>query len=269
MTSRWNNFDEYQEYQIFGMYANNNNYLNSDASEDNEEEREEREIDYNYEDNEEVKKEIEEQKNISNSSNYSNSTTKSSSSSNSNISYIPPLPSEEIIEIIRYVKDSCFNSFGRIVYDKPDYNVNTNAHIYGNLTVSYISNPMNEKTHKLFYKDFIEEVFNIILNIISKDKNFKIEVHNSFYQMDVSYIQDIYNEKFKVSLFVDKTNNYNVIIEMKGIKKDNVCNLFFFYNIHKALGDFYDVKGYRESNEEEIGIDFLPHTFKKSIYLNF
>ena len=263
----WNSFDEYQEYQLFGN-SNISNIYNreEDEQDNNEEDSSDSEDDIYVNENKEEKEEKEE---------------KEQKDYKFTISYVSPLPTEEIIDIVKNVPNSFFNSFGRIVFDKPAYLSEPtliNASVYDSLTISYIQNPLNEDEHKHRHKELIEEVFNAILNIISKDDKFKIVVQNTFYEMEVSYTHEPYNEKFKISLFTDKENNYNVIIVMKGIKRDNVCNLFFFYNIHRALGDFYEIKSYKnrgendtgeEEEEEEIGIHYLPHRLKRNIYLLF
>jgi hypothetical protein len=261
-TNIWNSFNEYQEYQLSGNTRISNIYYNKNNEFDEESEDEHDEHDEFFGSNE-IKEE--KPKNESNGSN------------GSNVSYVSPLPSKEIIDIVKNIPGSSFNSFGRIVFDKPFYLSDpnpTNASLFDNLTISYIENQINEDEHKHTRKEFIQEVFNIILNIISKDDKFKIVIQNTFYEMEVSFIEEnLYNEKFKISLYTDNENNNGVIIEMKGIKRDNVCNLFFFYNINEALGSFYDVIPYKnignEEEEYEVGINYLPHSSKKNIYLMF
>jgi hypothetical protein len=248
----WNSFDEYQEYQLSG------NIITSNIS------SKEKNDEYDCESEEE---ELEE-------SFYSSEIKEEKEFKKSNISYVSSLPSDEIIDIIKNVPNSFFNSFGRIVFDKPSYlseTTPTNASLFDNLTVSYIEHQINnEYEHKQYTrKELIEDVFNTIKNIISQDARFKILIQNTFYEMEVSYIEvNSYDEKFKISLYIDNENNNNIIIEMKGIKRDNVCNLFFFYNINKALGNFYDIKSYK-NQIEVIGINYLPNILKRNIYLHF
>ena len=265
---QWNSFDEYQEYQI-GVYSNPISY--SFPKEEGEDEEEyEGELEDEGKDKGKDEKEDKKLKNIK---------------------FTEPLSTEDIMSIIQSVNYSYFNRFGKVIFNKPYYynsdtfisypppKINIKAFTEGNLTTSVVTNTEERNSCK---KEFINNVYESIIEMLSFDDNFKITSESSFYSMDVEYNGYGYNEKFQIKLYVDRDNEYDVFVEMKGIKMSNRCNVFFFYHINKALKKNYIIESFSSYieggcpvediftfKETNIGFDFLPLKFKRPIILLF
>lgn len=275
----WSSFDEYQEYQI-GIYSAS--YANEAGDEYHSSEE------YDAEDAEDV-----EDENYYSAEEYE----EKERDCKKTIKFTEPIATGEAMAILQTTPDSYFNRFGKVVFNKPYYYnkdkvdsddsvdspfpsfINIKAYTQDNLTTSIAINMKQSHFQK---KDFINDIYESIVKVLSSDENFSITCQNSFYSMDVDYIGFGYNEKFQINLYVDKDNEYDVFIEMKGISKSNTCNVFFFYHINKALKKLYTIDSFSSYVEggcpvekmfsfgiNQIGVDFLPPKFNRSIHLNF